>query len=107
MATTAPPPKSPAPTAHGSATHSSTAPPAPPEPAAPPPEPTAPDDDKPPVDKAQLEMLLRNGHRLIKKGDAADKWIALARIGDHLCLARPITEDEIRKLAEEGDYILA
>ena len=108
MATTpTPPPKSSAPTAHAPPAHSSTAPPAPPEPAAPPPEPTAPDDDKPPVDKAQLEMLLRNGHRLIKKGDTADKWIALSRIGDQLCLAKPISEDEIRKLAEEGDYILA
>ena len=52
-------------------------------------------------------MLLRNGHRLIKKGDTADKWIALSRIGDQLCLAKPISEDEIKKLAEEGDYTLA
>jgi hypothetical protein len=98
MATTpqrpAPPPTSPAP-----ASHPAQPPPARPGVAQPDQQPKPDDPDaKPPAEEKVLEkeealQLFRAGHRLKKKGDPPEKWLAATRIGGHLVICYPVDEE--------------
>jgi hypothetical protein len=60
-----------------------------------------PDAGTTPVAKENAESLLRNGHRLKKKGAPAGQWFALQRLGQSWCVVRPIDDEAIKKLLEE------
>jgi hypothetical protein len=45
------------------------------------------------LSKEEAKSLFQGGHRLKKKGDPPDKWIAATRLHNQLCLARPLDEE--------------
>lgn len=110
----------------------SSATPSPPKPADPPPNPAPPPHPAPPADppataaakagegkepeKAKepeekvlkhedAKALFHGGHRLKKKGDKGENWIAATKVRGVLCLAIPLTE-EVEKHLFDGDLVL-
>lgn len=85
-----------------------TAPPAPPSPAAPP-QAAQPAAGHPPEEKVlskdEARALFEGGHRLKKKGDPNEKWLAATRLHGQLCLAQPVTE-ELEKSVLEAQLVL-
>jgi hypothetical protein len=62
------------------------------------------DDTKPEPEALKPEdakALLHAGHKLRKKGDPPEKWIAFVRVGGKLAKATPLDEEEEEKLAKE------
>jgi hypothetical protein len=56
----------------------------------------APTEEKPEekvLSKEEAKLLFQAGHRLKKKGDPPDKWIAATRLHNQVCLARPLDEE--------------
>jgi hypothetical protein len=53
--------------------------------------------EKPPeekvLEKEEVLQLFRAGHRLKKKGDPPEKWLAATRIGGHLVICYPVDEE--------------
>jgi hypothetical protein len=45
------------------------------------------------LSKEEAKSLFQGGHRLKKKGDSPDKWIAATRLHNQVCLARPLDEE--------------
>ena len=57
------------------------------------------------LDKDEAQRLFAAGHRLKKKGDAAEKWIAATRLHGQLCIAKPL-DDEAKKELEQQELVL-
>lgn len=51
--------------------------------------------------KEQALALLKAGHRLRKKGDDPDKWVAICRHRGDLVIAYPLTEEAEEELGHE------
>jgi hypothetical protein len=45
------------------------------------------------LEKEEALQLFRAGHRLKKKGDPPEKWLAATRIGGHLVICYPVDEE--------------
>lgn len=57
------------------------------------------------VSKEEVRSLFESGHRLKKKGDPDNKWIAAVRISNTLCLAQPL-DDELEKKVLGAELVL-
>jgi hypothetical protein len=64
------------------------------------------DADREPLAKEQAEQLLRNGHRLRRKGDDPANWVAMTRHGSDLGITVAATQEAIDHFLSE-DLILA
>jgi hypothetical protein len=59
------------------------------------------------VDKDEVKNLFQAGHRLKKKGDPPDKWIAATRLHNTLCLAQPLDEELEKKVLGQELVLVA
>ena len=77
--------------------------------AEPPPEAEHPEPEAPPekvVDKAEVEQLLRAGHRMHRKGDDPKNWVTMARVGGELAIAFALTDEMLHDLLGEDLVLL-
>jgi hypothetical protein len=57
------------------------------------------------LSKEEAKQLFLAGHRLRKKGDPPEKWIAAARVHNIMCLCRPLDPD-LEKAELESEVVL-